>query len=182
MKELLEDLDLVLAPPPAGVRELYDRAAPQYDRFRALWLKLAGAPAEEALLDDLKATLRPGQRVLDAGCGTGALARQIRELEPQAVVTMLDLSPGMLELAADVPGTHVVGDVAALPFLDDYFDIVVSAWVIETVPDPMRAVSEYLRVLSSTGYLFYPFSSLPEGWLSRACSSALRAIVENRFA
>ena len=53
------------------VAAVYDRAADRYDRFRELWLRLAGAGAEEAMLADLQAVLRPGARVLDAGCGTG---------------------------------------------------------------------------------------------------------------
>jgi hypothetical protein len=60
--------------------------------------------------------------------------------------------------------------------------VVVSAWVIETVADPVRAVSEYLRVLSTTGYLLYSFCSLPDGWFSRAGSLLLRKAVERGFA
>jgi SAM-dependent methyltransferase len=49
--------------------------------------------------------------------------------------------------------------VLELPFADDTFDVVASAWVIETVPDPMRAVSEYLRVIKQDGHVFYTFCS-----------------------
>lgn len=54
--------------------------------------------------------------------------------------------------------------------------------VIETVPDPIKAVSEYLRFLTPTGYVLYTFCSLPSGWASRAGTALLRAAVENRFA
>jgi ubiquinone/menaquinone biosynthesis C-methylase UbiE len=81
-----------------------------------------------------------------------------------------------------VPGRRVGGDVLVLPFSANRYDAVVSAWVIETVADPVRAVSEHLRVLSTTGYLLYSFCSLPEGWLSRAGSLLLRKVVEKGFA
>ncbi len=54
--------------------------------------------------------------------------------------------------------------------------------MIETVSDPHKAVAEYLRVLSPTGYLFYSFCSLSEGWFSRAASAWLREAVEKGFA
>ncbi len=182
MSDPLDDLELLLQPAPKSVRSLYDRVAPRYDDFRALWMRLAGRGAEQAMLEDLAATLQPGQRVLDAGCGTGAISRQIQALQPEAHITMLDLSASMLDHAVDVPGDRIVGDALNLPFVDDRFDVVVSAWVIETVPNPMRALSEYLRVLSPTGHVFYTFCSLPDGWLSRAGSAFLRTVVRTRFA
>lgn len=57
MRDALADIDLVLGTPHADVRAPYDRAAERYDRFRDLWLRLAGAPAKHALIDDLS---RPG--------------------------------------------------------------------------------------------------------------------------
>jgi SAM-dependent methyltransferase len=88
----------------------------------------------------------------------------------------------MLSHAIGVPGRRVGGDVLALPFSQNRYDVVVSAWVIETVADPVRAVSDYLRVLSTTGYLLYSFCSLPDGWFTRAGSLLLRKAVERGFA
>lgn len=161
---------------------LYDRAADRYDYFRDLWLRLAGARAEQGLLDDLRHTLHPGATVLDAGCGTGALARQVLAIEPTAQLTLLDLSPLMLAKADDVPGDHIVGSVLDLPFPDDSFDFVLSGWVIETVPDPIAAVVEYLRVINPGGSVLYTFCSLPQGFFSRAGSSWLRSAVKHGFA
>lgn len=180
--ELVHALDAVLGPGGRDAEAVYTQAAPQYDRFRELWLRLAGQEAEAELLHGLESVLRPRDRVLDAGCGTGAMARQIHGMRPTAHLTMLDLTPAMLEQARDIPGEHVPGDVQALPFDDDSFDVVVCAWVIETVPDPRRAVAEFLRVLAPEGFLFYCFCSLPDGWLSRAGTALLRKAVHRGFA
>lgn len=179
---LLADADRFRGTPDDDVAAVYDRAADRYDHFRELWLRMAGAGAEAAMLADLRAALRPGARVLDAGCGTGALARRVRELEPDADLTLLDLSAAMLARASDLPGKHVQASVLELPFADGAFDVVVSAWVIETVLDPMRAVREYLRVLAPEGRVLYTFCSLPRGWFSRAGSAWLRDAVGRGFA
>lgn len=180
--KFLDGASLFLRAPDRDVAAVYDHAAERYDHFRELWLRLAGAGAEEAMLTDLRAVLTPGAEVLDAGCGTGALARQVKELEPTVELTMLDLSPAMLDRAGDVPGEHVQGSVLELPFADNSFDVVVSAWVIETVPDPVQAVREYVRVIRPAGHVLYTFCSLPNGWFSRAGSAWLRNAVERGFA
>lgn len=178
----LADAELFRAAPDDDVAAVYARAADRYDHFRELWLRLAGEGAEEAMLTDLRAVLRPGAKVLDAGCGTGALARTVLELQPDVELTLIDLSAAMLARASDLPGEHVQGSVLELPFADGTFDVVVSAWVIETVPDPMRAVSEYLRVINPDGHVLYSFCSLPHGWFSLAGSAWLRNAVHRGFA
>lgn len=145
--KLLSDLEALFGSSPTETSELYDRLAPSYDRFRRLWLRLAGGPAEQAMLEDLRSTLNPGASVLDVGAGTGAISRKMLAIEPDLDLTMLDPSPRMLDFASDLPATPIVGDAGALPFAAERFDLVVSAWVIETVEDPMAAVSEMLRVL-----------------------------------
>ena len=89
----LADAELFRGPPDDDVAAVYDGVADRYDRFRELWLRLAGAGAEQAMLEDLRAVLWPGARVLDAGCGTGFLARKMRELQPEIELTLIDLSP-----------------------------------------------------------------------------------------
>lgn len=182
MQAVIGEVEYLFSGGDRDTKATYDRVAGHYERFREVWLALAGASVERAMLDDLATILQPGRQVLDAGCGTGALSRRIRQLEPRVALTLLDLSPAMLAHAGDVPGAHLVGSVLDLPFDDDTFDVVVSGWVIETVPDPLRAVAEYLRVINAHGYVLYTFCSLPNGWLSRAGTALLRGIIENRFA
>lgn len=182
MAALLDEVDLLLTRSPDDPLAVYERAAAQYEHFRALWLRLAGGAVEQVMIDDLRAILTPHTRVLDAGCGTGTLSRRIREMQPETQLTLLDLSPAMLAHTADIAGEKRVGSVMDLPFADNAFDIVVSSWVIETVPDPLAAVAEYLRVIDTGGYVLYTFCSLPGGFVSRAGTALLRAAVENRFA
>jgi SAM-dependent methyltransferase len=72
--------------------------------------------------------------------------------------------------------------VLELPFAEGSFDLVVSAWVIETVTDPRLAVSELLRALAPDGRLLYTFCSLPRGWVARARTAPLHAAVKRGFA
>lgn len=83
----------------------------------------------------------------------------------------------MLARTADLPGNHVEASVMELPFPYESFDVVVSAWVIETVSEPALAVQEYRRVLKPDGHVLYTFCSLPQGWFSRAGSAWLRSAV-----
>lgn len=145
-----------------GAPTLYDRIAPFYDRLHAHWLRLGGAQAVAAIEGCVAGDLGPGSRVLDAGCGTGALARRLAALEPACDLTLVDGAPRMLAKAADVPGKHVVADLRALPFADASFDIVVSTWALETLGDDRpKALSELLRVLRLGGILCYCVCSWP---------------------
>ncbi|MEO8190071.1 MAG: methyltransferase domain-containing protein [Acidobacteriota bacterium] len=178
----LDDLDFLLSERPRDARAAYDRAASRYEHFRDLWLKLAGGEAEAKMRAILNEVVLSEARILDAGAGTGAMSRVILAARESARLALLDQSLAMLSHAADVKGYRVGGDVGALPFADGTFEVVVSAWVIETLSDPAQAVGEYLRVLSTTGSLLYSFCSLPGGWFSRAGSFLLRKAVERGFA
>lgn len=109
--------------------------------------------------------LRPGERVLDVGCGGGRHAAEARRRGAHAVA--LDLSDldakdaaGTLDAmtvdwpaARDVSGSATVGDATSLPFPDGVFDRVIAAEVFEHLPVDRPAFAECARVLRPGGTL-----------------------------
>jgi SAM-dependent methyltransferase len=94
----------------------------------------------------LAALLRPGLRVLDAGCGTGAITAGIAgAVGPSGFVVGLDREASFLEIARRDRGgmanlRFVEGDVASPPFLAQ-FDIVNAARTLQWIGEPARAVA-----------------------------------------
>jgi SAM-dependent methyltransferase len=82
------------------------------------------------------------ERVLDVGCGEGALTRVLREESPGEVVGC-DRDARLL---AELAGPTVRGDAYRLPFADDSFDLVVCQALLINLPEPGRAVEEFARV------------------------------------
>jgi len=101
---------------------------------------------------------RPGERVLDVACGTGAVARQVAPLVgPGGSVTAIDISPAMLEVARGVPlsaGGRIdwrSGSAQGLPFPDGAFDLVLCQQGLQFFPDRVGALREMRRVLTAAG-------------------------------
>src|SRR6476659_5303792 len=91
---------------------------------------------EEALVGELT-----GKTFLDAGCGTGLFSAAAAQRG--ARVTSMDIGPALLaEVAKKCDSERVVGDVQALEFEDDAFDVVLSTEVVEHTEAPVRAVGE----------------------------------------
>ncbi|PSQ35798.1 SAM-dependent methyltransferase [Halobacteriales archaeon SW_12_69_24] len=99
------------------------------------------ADGREAL-DPLR--LEACNRVLDVGCGEGALTRVLREECPGYVVGC-DRDAALL---AELEGPVVRGDAYRLPVADDAVDLVVCQALLINLPDPARAVREFARVAS----------------------------------
>ena len=97
-------------------------------------------------------------RILDVGTGTGFLSLSLAEIGHEVVG--IDLAEGMISSArkiADDRGLDLdleVGDAESLDFDDDSFDVVVSRWVLWTLPDPEKAISEWMRVLKPGGHAY----------------------------
>ena len=107
-------------------------------------------------------------RILDVGCGTGRALAQIATALPGQRYFGVDLSPYYLETArellADVPEVALLAENAeALPFRDDYFDIVTSGYLFHELPRNARrrVVSEMLRVLRPGGLAVFEDSAQP---------------------
>jgi SAM-dependent methyltransferase len=101
---------------------------------------------------------QPGERVLDAACGTGIVARRVAALfGTQGQVVGLDLNPAMLTVARAVATREGLtvdwreGRVESLPFPDANFDLVVCQHGLQYVPDRAAAITELRRVLRPGG-------------------------------
>ena len=121
------------------VREGYRLWAPTYASETAVSF------LEDRLAQNMLHGL-PQTQLLDAGCGVG---RRIRDI-PNAVG--MDLSPEML--AAGRACNVVAGDVRAMPFASDHFDMVWCRLVLGHLPDPHAAYLEFARVCMPGGYIF----------------------------
>lgn len=102
------------------------------------------------------AGLRPGQRVLDVACGTGALAREaFRRVTPAGSVVGLDGEQAMVAVARKTAPQidWRVGDAEALPFPDGHFDAVVSQFGLMFFDDRIKGLQEMRRVLHPRGTL-----------------------------
>ncbi len=94
-------------------------------------------------------------RVLDAGCGAGALLACLRGQAPAArgIGVDLDTHGGQLSRAIGIAPV-ARGDLARLPFRDGSFDAVFCVGVLSYVADPAAAVRELARSLKPGGRLF----------------------------
>jgi ubiquinone/menaquinone biosynthesis C-methylase UbiE len=148
-------------------REDWNRAAPAWEKWdRRLDENMAFV--NYRLIAD--ARLRPGQRVLDLGSGTGCPAL----LAAQAVgsgggVVGLDLADRMLAVARRKAAalnlsnvTFQTADITTLPFEPASFDAVISRFCLMFLPEIPKALAEIVRVLKPTGYLAAAVWSTPE--------------------
>ncbi|KAF2781585.1 class I SAM-dependent methyltransferase [Streptomyces sp. OM5714] len=118
-------------------------------------------PAYAAAVDELG--LRKGDRVLDAGCGTGRALPPLRAAVGRSgQVVGADLTPAMLQAAVhagrDRDGCLLLTDVAALPLRSGSLDAVFAAGLIAHLPDPAGNLRELARVVRRGGVLalFHP--------------------------
>jgi ubiquinone/menaquinone biosynthesis C-methylase UbiE len=127
----------------------FDQLAPEWDSTRVSRERLA------PMIAALDATGAP-TRALDVGTGTGAVARLIGERWPDAEVTGVDVSPGMIAEARRLgKERYDVGDASALPYDDASFDLV-------TLNNMIPFFGELARVTAPGGYVAISYSMGPK--------------------
>jgi demethylmenaquinone methyltransferase/2-methoxy-6-polyprenyl-1,4-benzoquinol methylase len=149
--------------PAEGVRTMFDRIAPVYDAMNHLmtagldrrWRRVAA-----------EAVVRPGDRVLDACCGTGDFA--LADARAGGRVTGLDFSERMLERARAKSSAveWVQGDALALPFEDGSFDSATVGFGVRNLESLERGLAELRRVLRPGGRLGVLEITRPRGALA----------------
>jgi ubiquinone/menaquinone biosynthesis C-methylase UbiE len=160
-----------------------------------LELRAADA-AEQAMLEDYLADLPlgDGARVLEVGCGTGAVARTIAVRDGVGEVVGLDPSPVFVERAKQIAAgvgnlSYVVGSGTALAFDDGAFDAVVFHTVLSHIPAAGAALAEAARVTATGGALAvfdgdYATTTVAVGDddpLQACVDAALTALVHDRY-
>ena len=156
---------------PSGATTV-DWGVGQYERNALVLL-----PAARVLVD--AAAVRPGERVVDVGCGTGNAA--LLAAAAGADVTAVDPSPRLLGVTHDeaqrqhLDVTCELGEAAALPSPDGSFDCLLSNFGIIFASDPDAAVAEIARVLRAEGRALFT-AWLPGGGIG-ALSDTFQALV-----
>ena len=125
----------------------FDVAAEAYDRFMGRYSLLLSPQ-----LADL-AGVRGGQRVLDVGCGPGALtAELVTRLGPAAVAAVDPSDPFVAAARARNPGVSVLrASAEQLPFPDQAFDAALAQLVVHFMSDPVAGLAEMARVTRRDG-------------------------------
>jgi SAM-dependent methyltransferase len=128
-----------------------------------------GTPEQERLVEQAEhwrhtlirdgTQLEPGTRLLEVGCGAGAVLAVLGQEFPGVRLTGVDIEQKQLEFArghlarAGVEATLVEADALALPFPDESFDRVWMMWFLEHVGDPPAVLREARRVLVPQGVI-----------------------------
>jgi len=162
---------------PAAGREFL---TPFYDGFVRLTMREETFRAR--VVAQVAEGLGPGGRILEIGCGTGALTERLAAAAPEAEVTGLDGDERVLERArARLAGTGVelvAASVDEMPFGDAAFDRVVASLLLHHLDDATKAaaLSEAHRVLAPDGSLHIADWGPPAGVVPRLGFAALRAL------
>lgn len=127
----------------AELEDLHEESS--RDHFIDVWTRLS-------MLERL-GRLPPGALVVDLGCSSGYLLEDLHARHPDALLIGVDLvAAGLRKAHENVPAARLVqADVCALPLEDAAVDAIVSANLLEHVPDDEQALREIRRVLRPGG-------------------------------
>ncbi len=147
--------------PKEGIRKLFDKIAPDYDRLNHLLSLDIDKSWRKKAVKEIADVSGPAE-ILDVACGTGDFTIEIaRKTAAGSSITGIDLSEGMMEIGrakieksgagADRNITMVQGDCEALGFADNTFDRVAAAFGVRNFEHLGTGLREMHRVLKNGG-------------------------------
>ena len=141
----------------SNIRRYSMPGARSYDLVAGLLFRSRYGAIAEAIATQVPA----GSRLLDVGCGPGEVLNRLATIAPGIDATGLDVDAAMIGRARrkaaragrspDAGPRFVVADVAAMPFPDASFDVVVSSYAVHHWPDRQAGIAEVMRVLKPGG-------------------------------
>lgn len=146
------------------IRDNFSRVAYSYEKYADIQSKLG-----EELLNGLPIDGYKYKNILDVGCGTGQMLRELKKHYPKSAFTGLDISMAMARVTSTKIKNIVVADAICLPFKNESFNLVLSNVAYQWVFDLERAFKECIRILNPDGefvFTCFGFETLKE---LRAC-------------
>jgi len=157
-----------------------EKMVPSYDSY----MRTMTLGRERALRETTVslAQVKPGDSVLEVGCGTGTLTLAAkRQVGPSGKVFGIDVIPGMIELSqrkaaqANEDITFQLGSIDDIPFSENQFDVVMCSFMIFHMSEDTRrkGIAEIYRVLKPKGRLLVLDLALPAPPVQRAIAQRL---------
>ena len=157
-----------------------EKMVPSYDSY----MRKVTLGRERALRETTigLAQVKPGDSVLEVGCGTGTLTLAAkRQAGPAGQVFGIDVIPGMIELSqrkaaqANENITFRLGSIDDIPFSENQFDVVMCSFMIFHMSEDTRrkGIAEIYRVLKPRGRLLVLDLALPTPPVQRAIAKTL---------
>lgn len=146
-----------------------------WKRKRASHSSFPYIEGENRRVDQARATLPPGQRLLDVGCGSGVLGIALRGQFDE--IHGVDIADEAVAIARDNGVRAVKADIGMqpLPFESEFFDCVALLSVLQYIYDPLSALQECNRVLKHGGVLAVTVSNM------RNLGKIFRLLIRGRF-